>query len=55
MDPRTKDAMRAIPIKLEDFEKRLASVEELMDAIFKLVRSTNESIVRKKKSKKNES
>lgn len=47
MDPRTRDAIRQIPEELEELRNRLDAVEELSIGIYKLVRSTNESVVRK--------
>lgn len=47
LDPRTRDAIREIPGELEDMNKRIEALEELCVGIYKLARSTNESIVRK--------
>lgn len=47
MDPRTKDAIRRIPEELEDMRKQVEALEELCIGIFKVTKSTNESVVRK--------
>lgn len=53
MDPRTRDAIRQIPEELTELKERLDSLEELSIGIYKLVRSTNEAIVRKYGKDKN--
>lgn len=47
MDPRTRDAIRAIPKTMEDFSNRLTEMEKTIADIYKFTRSTNESVVRK--------
>jgi len=47
MDPRTKDAIRSFPIVLKTLNERVTACEEVLEKIYKLTRSTNESIVRK--------
>lgn len=47
MDPRTRDAIRQIPEELKSLKERVTALEELCDGIFRLARSTNESVVRK--------
>jgi len=47
MDPRTRDAIRQIPIELEKLKKRVSSLEKIMKDVHKFTRSTNESVVRK--------
>lgn len=47
LDPRTKDAIRSIPEALKQLDERLSALEELVGTVYKLTRSTNESVVRK--------
>jgi len=47
MDPRSKDSIRAIEAKQKEIEKTLEVVLDTLAMMYKLVRSTNESVVRK--------
>lgn len=47
MDPRTRDAIRRIPKALDDMQSQIDAMEEVVIGIYKLTRSTNESVVRK--------
>lgn len=47
LDPRTRDAIREIPDELSELREKIESLEELMVSVYKLTRSTNESVVRK--------
>ena len=47
MDPRTRDAIRNIPIELKALQDRVEALEKLVTDIHKFTRSTNESVVRK--------
>ena len=54
IDPRTKDAIRNIPVSLAVLTERVEILEKLIIDIHKFTRSTNESVVRKYgKGKKN--
>lgn len=47
LDPRTRDAIRAIPGALQTITERLDNLEAMVIQIHKFTRSTNESTVRK--------
>ena len=47
MDPRSKDSIRAIEAKQLEIEITLEVIIDTLAVIYKLVRSTNESTVRK--------
>ena len=47
LDPRTRDAIRAIPEALEAVVERLDNIEKMLIDVHKFTRSTNESVVRK--------
>jgi len=47
LDPRTRDAIRALPLALNDLVERVDNLEAMIIDIHKFTRSTNESVVRK--------
>lgn len=54
LDPRTRDAIRAIPKELKELKEAIEALSVLTESIYRLTRSTNESVVRKYgKGKKN--
>jgi len=52
LDPRTKDAVRQTAVKLEEFNKRLARIEEVQTMSIALIRAIKNSVVRKWGKKK---
>ena len=49
LDPRTKDAIRQIPITYKQLDERVAKLEHNVEETLKCVRLIKQSIVRKKK------
>lgn len=47
LDPRTRDAIRAVPKELKELRQAVDELSVLTESIYKLTRSTNESVVRK--------